>query len=128
MDGASLVPCKTQALDHDRHGMDHKMDRPRQFLCFMEYESMELDIDLQYILFKNVRLLPQPPLITEADHNIVWPFANFYFGSTHYDNLALISRDGAIRRMTIHRPCLTTGNHKPRTTETKEDPIEEWDD
>ena len=115
------------------------MDRSsrRVFLHFMEYESMELDLDLQRIVFRNARLLPQHPLITDADsHNIVWPFANFYFASTHYDNLTLVSNDGLLRRMTIHRPCLTPGNSSIRATTTtqrpqandEEDPIEEWDD
>lgn len=91
---------------------------------------MELDLDLLRIVFRNARLLPQHPLITQADyHNIVWPFANFYFGSTHCDNLALVSNDGLIRRMTIHRPCLTIGNPSRTFLETtEEDPIEEWDD
>jgi len=107
------------------------MDRRsrRVFLHFMEYESMELDLDLQRIVFRNVRLLPQHPLlVTDADyHDIVWPFANFYFGST--PNLALMSRDGlVIRRMTIHRPCLTTIGNPPRTTTEEDDPIEEWED
>jgi hypothetical protein len=79
-----------------------------RFMNFMEYESMEVDQDLQCIRFKNVRLLPPSPLIMEPDNHIdTWLFAIVYYGNVYYDNLALIAHDGAIRRMTVHRPYLT---------------------
>ena len=103
------------------------------FLCFMEYESMELDTGMQCLRFTNVRLQPQPPLITEADSTIVWPNAMIYYARTDYENMALISRNGVIRRIAVHRPCLTIANHGTRTVIKRprandaEDPIEEWD-
>jgi hypothetical protein len=105
-----------------------------KFMNILEYESMQLDPDLEYIQFRNVRLLPQPSLFTPGFWaslglcGTVWDSALFFFGRPGPDNLVLFLSNGTTERLTVQRPTVTRrGPPSPTKAAAQEDPIENVD-